>query len=223
MKCREVIRKYSSALDGNVPAREIRTLQRHIRGCPECALRAHQLNALKGTLRAMPQRKPPAELSTRLRVAASHEASLKQRRAAASSPIAYWLDVIQIWSSNLMRPFALPAAGGLVTAIFLFSMIAPTFTVRAASSIAQDVPTGLSTQAALARSVVTYGTADEDVIVDVWVDGTGRMVTYSVPAGQDWHNDPGDPALHRELAALHRVHPRRRSSANRRPERSGSR
>ncbi len=90
-----------------------------------------------------------------------------------------------------MRPVALPAAGGLVAAMLLFSMIAPVFTVRASSLGDEfDIPTVLSTQAGLAHSRGANNTLNQDVVVDVFVDGNGRMIDYTVPAGQVWQNDP---------------------------------
>ncbi len=189
MKCREVLKQYSSAMDGNVQDEELRVLQRHIRNCPDCSLRAHQLNSLKGSLRAMPRRTPPAELNTSLRVVASQACSQQSQLTEAGSAFFYRLDVIRVWGNNLMRPVALPAAGGLMAAIFLFSMIMPTFTVRAAGAVKEDVATVLTTQASLAHSR-SYGSISEEIVVDVYVDGNGRMLDYTVPAGQVWQYDP---------------------------------
>ena len=88
-----------------------------------------------------------------------------------------------------MRPVALPAAGGLLSTIFLFAMIAPMYSVSA-ETIVQDVPTELTTQAALSHYRASFSTLREDIVVDVMIDGNGRMVDYSVPAGQVWQHDP---------------------------------
>ena len=47
----------------------------------------------------------------------------------------------------------------------------------------------LTTQASLAHSR-SYGSISEEIVVDVYVDGNGRMLDYTVPAGQVWQNDP---------------------------------
>ncbi len=175
-------------MDGRTAREELADLREHIDGCPDCALHAHQLRSLKTALQSVPSPREPSRLTTRLRVIASKEAARNRRNSDLRATTGYWRDVVRIWISNLMRPFALPAAGGLASAVLLFSMIAPVFGVHA--TIGHDVPTILSTKAALKHSSISYGLLENDVVVDVLVDGNGRMIDYSVPRGQVWQYDP---------------------------------
>ena len=153
-------------------------------------MRSHQVDHLRATLRAMPRHKAPASLRTRLEVAASQHLAGQARRSTFRTEFGYWTDVFRVWSSNLMRPLALPAVGGLVTAIFMFMMVAPMYGVRAASSLDPDVPTVLSTTATLKQSTLSFGIENRNIVVDVLIDEQGRFLDYSVPLGQVWQQDP---------------------------------
>ena len=44
-----------------------------------------------------------------------------------ASPWSRWRDRVELSLRNLMRPLALPAVGGLCSAVFLFSTLVPMF------------------------------------------------------------------------------------------------
>jgi hypothetical protein len=131
-------------------------------------------DAVSGMLRGLPPRVPPPALKTSLRVLASRESA---RRAGCA-----WCIRLQLFATNLMRPLALPFAGGVFSTVALFSMwVIPTYPIRGAAGI--DVPTMLSTEATV-RGTVPVAAAGGDVVVDVIVmpnsDGYGRMVDYTI-------------------------------------------
>jgi len=149
------------------------------------------LGQMLGTLR---RRVPPLELSRSLRVAAARErARLLQGR---QMPFA---DRSRLFVDNLMRPLALPFAGGIFSAVVLFGMwVIPTYPLRGSSTV--DVPTVLSTQAAIQQTGPVGATGD--VVVDVTVqplaDGTGRMLDYHILCG----NVQNDEALRRSIESF---------------------
>lgn len=125
---------------------------------------------LNGMLRGFRHRVPPVELAISLRVLASRE--LNRRR---SSP---WMDRLRLFADNLMRPLALPLAGGVFSTVVLFSMwLIPTYSMSYANTV--DVPTMLTTEAAV-KGTGPIGASGQDVIVDVTVNGEGRMVDYTI-------------------------------------------
>ncbi len=189
MKCRDAVERVSSAMDGLTRPEELIEARRHIDECSDCALRVHQLRALRSSLAALPRIQAPEELTMRLRVAASRHLAERRRWESWRTAIVYWFDLARVWTANLMRPVAIPAAGGLLTAVLLFSMLAPTLAVRAAST-GEDVPTILSTEAAVKQSTLSFGIIEEDIVVDVLVDDNGRMIDYSAPPGQVWQHNP---------------------------------
>jgi hypothetical protein len=64
--------------------------------------------------------------------------------------------------------------------------VVPSYPVRAAST--SDIPISVTTAAAVRRMAPIATTAGEDVVVDVAIDGDGRMIDYSIVSG-DVSND----------------------------------
>jgi hypothetical protein len=86
-----------------------------------------------------------------------------------------------LFSENFWRAIFWPAAGGVVSAVVLFSMcVVPAYPLRAHTTA--DVPTVLTTQVAVKGMAPFFGGGD-DVVVDVTVDEQGRMIDYAVVAG----------------------------------------
>lgn len=79
-----------------------------------------------------------------------------------------------------MRPLAIPLAGGLASAVFLFGMVVPNVATYQ-SFTGNDVPTALYTEATV-KSTGPFTFGDDDIIVELTVDEQGRMVDYSFPS-----------------------------------------
>jgi hypothetical protein len=119
----------------------------------------------------------PAELTMRLRVAASRV------RAESLRAKSGWFDRIELAAKNLMRPLALPLAGGICSAVVLFSALVPTFTstyaMNKTAPTGWDVPTMLNTEpSVMCTAPVVFPEAD--AIVDLTIDEQGRMVNYTI-------------------------------------------
>jgi len=144
-------------------------------------LALEQTLRVRNALRRLPVLSPPPQLAGVLRVMASHE---RMRRLALGSPAAvltHWGDRLRLWADNLMRPLALPLAGGLISAIVLFAMLVPSMLFQ--RSLANDVPlVGLYREAAVATPA-PFGFDADHFILEVTVDRQGRMVDYSITDG----------------------------------------
>lgn len=145
----------------------------------ECARETERYQRIREALRSLPQRTPPAELTLRLRLVAS---KVRVEAASGAGPLRRFLDRSQLALTNLMRPLALPLAGGLCSAIFLFSALVPTFTATYAANKTPslwDVPTMLNTEPTVkCMAPVAFGEAD--AIVDLRIDEEGRVVNYAI-------------------------------------------
>jgi hypothetical protein len=148
---------------------------------------------LRRTLRSLPQRRLSADLGMRLRVLASKESSRQQSRASWGQLWNTWMSDFRLWANNLMRPLAIPTAGGFVSALMLFGVLAPALAMRGAVVTTEDVPTVLYTEASV-RSFMPLGFHDEDITIEVTIDGDGRVIDYSLPSGH-----PKNHALHRSI------------------------
>jgi hypothetical protein len=133
------------------------------------------------TLRSLPVKTPPARLRTSLLVLASRE---RQRRASHrdfSSVLRLWRDRAELWYDGMVRSIALPLAGGVCSTMVLFSMfVVPAYPLLTHDAF--DVPTTLTTPVSL-KEMAPFSAGDTDVVVDVSVDGQGRMIDYAIVAG----------------------------------------
>jgi hypothetical protein len=80
-----------------------------------------------------------------------------------------------------MRPLAVPLAGGLASALLLFSLLVPTLGFR--PSVLNDVPTRLYTAATLVEAAPLGANSDETVVA-VYIDAKGQATDYSVQQGK---------------------------------------
>ncbi len=147
--------------------------------CQVCARESERHRRIRQALRSLPRRTPPSDLAVRLRVAASQALTERTNGVTRWSK---WRDRFQLSLNNLMRPLALPLAGGLCAAVVLFSALVPTFTSAFAmdkSNTPWDVPTMLTTAPSLKyMAPIAFGEAD--AVVDLNIDEQGRIVNYSI-------------------------------------------
>jgi hypothetical protein len=179
MDCSTVRRKASGYADNTLPEEERREMRQHMQDCQICARESERHQRIREALRSLPRRIPPSDLTLRLRVAASQARTLTANGATRWTN---WRDRFQLAQSNLMRPLALPLAGGLCAALVLFSALVPTFNSTFAinkTDAPWDVPTVLTTEPSLKyMAPIAFGEAD--AIVDLNIDEQGRIVNYSI-------------------------------------------
>lgn len=179
MECRTLKRRVSAYLDDAVSEKEHREMGQHMSACQSCARESDRSQRIREALRSLPPKSVPSDLALRLRVAAS-KARLESTRGAS-----LWTrlrDRFELWLQPLMRPVALPAVGGLCSAVFLFSALVPTFSPAFAMSRTPslwDVPTMLATEPTLkCMAPVDFG--DADAVVDLKIDDQGHIVNYII-------------------------------------------
>ena len=171
MDCQTVQLGISAHLDSAVSTEERREIVQHLGTCRKCAGESERYRQMREALRSLPQRTPPPDLVVRLRVAASK---------ARVNRFHGWRERFRLSLGSLMRPLALPAAGGLCSAVFLFSTLVPTF--RAAFAMDNspgDVPTMLTTEPTL-KAMAPVAFFNGDAVVDLKIDDRGRIVNYSI-------------------------------------------
>ena len=181
MSCHTVRKSLSEFLDHHVAGDEMARLAGHLAGCRECAAYLRGLSELRDGLRSLPPVPVPSRLRTQLLVIASRERA--RWSGARTLPLAFrtWGIKAKLAIDNLMRPLALPFAGGLVSALLLFSLLVPTLGFRPV--VANDVPTGLYTAATLVEVSPLVINSDETVVA-LYVDAKGQAMDYSVQQGR---------------------------------------
>jgi hypothetical protein len=159
-------------------------LRRHVERCEGCHQEYEYLARLSSPLRNLPRQPAPRALAISIRLA-----------APAQNGLSVW-DRWQVRLSNLMRPVALPAAGGLLAALILFAVLIPGVFTKVA--VVDDIPTVLMTgpRVKTASLMPVY----EDLLVEAWVDQQGRMTSFEI-LNDTGHSGPElEQELHNQLS-----------------------
>jgi hypothetical protein len=133
-------------------------------------------------LGALPKLAPPQELAAKLRVTASRERRRRRIHATWDSLWAHYRDRAHLWFENCMRPVAVPAAGGVMSALVLFAVLVANYPMRASNSLIPDTPVGEYQEASfLNMGPILLDT--QEVVVDLVIDQQGRVVDYKIADG----------------------------------------
>ncbi len=138
----------------------------------------HEVRAL---LKALPRRRASHDLALELHITASKEAARRRKWAAAPAMLVRMRNSFELWKANMMRPLALPTAGGLLAGVMVFAMFVQIHPVRA-YSLADDRPTGLYTEP-MAKTLAPFEPPTADAEIEVSIDEQGRVAGYEVVAG----------------------------------------
>jgi hypothetical protein len=181
MICWTTERKLTAYVEDAVSDSERQQVRSHLRNCSKCSAKVESQRAMRSSLRALPRLAPPSELSIQLRVLASRE------RAIDRTPGSFWRRCIgrtELFFINLMKPLALPAAGGLCSAVLFFTMLVPTLW-NFRKSMVEDVPLRdlIGATAPTVTSMAPIGFEYGNAEVDLRIDGQGRIINYSIVDG----------------------------------------
>jgi hypothetical protein len=180
MNCDKVRKTLVAFPDGTPDRTPLGPVAQHLAHCRDCSSYSQELDALHAELRSLPAVDPPARLIIQLQVLASRERMRQLSRRTLTALVHYWLAEMRLFFDNLMRPFAIPLAGGLVSAVFLFTMLMPT--LQFPHLTRNDVPSGLFTQSeATLDALPPFGFSEDNVVVQVTLDERGSVVDYTLP------------------------------------------
>lgn len=175
MSCQTVQKFVSAYVDRSLGADEQKSVKQHLAHCRECAATMEQTRHLRTMLGNLPVVSPPPQLKTRLLVMASHERERRLTRIDLATRVQNWGARLRLFTDNLMRPVALPFAGGLASALFLFSMLVPTLIFQ--FNFHNDVPIAAQfyTEPALIEAA-PFGFDYEDVAVELTINERGQVI-----------------------------------------------
>jgi hypothetical protein len=172
MTCESVRELVSLFREEEMPLHERALVSSHLSLCRECNLHHKELLYLQSSLRRMPRRIVPKALTSKLIVTASYDRERRQGAGEFSSPWQRWLTRAKLVTRDLMRPLALPAAGGLLSSILFFTMLVDTFALQMPAQ--DDVPLGILTQATV-DTVSPFGFTGLEMTVELSIDKDGRV------------------------------------------------
>jgi hypothetical protein len=199
MSCENMHERIAAILDNESLEVEIDEARAHMKTCGPCSAHLESAERQRRVMRSMNRLAVPADLTARLRVIASHEHSRQMRRRNVAAFLKDRWSSIKLVFDNLMRPVALPAAGGSLSSLVLFAALVPvlSFPHNFPDSDLSTLPDGMMVIEGpagpyMASSVIgtpriqqlsTDNPADANV-VELTIDQRGRVTDYSVARGR---------------------------------------
>jgi hypothetical protein len=165
----------------------------HLRDCRECYLHRAETRSLRTGLKSLPSMSVSPLLQMKLRVIASRERSRQELRRTVATRFAEFRSKLKLTFDNLLKPIAVPAAGGMLASFLCFGVIVDTLHVY--PEWQNDIPVGLYTQVAI-DDVSPFACEGKDVIVQLTIDQNGTVSDFEVPQGS------GSPEEMREIGNL---------------------
>jgi hypothetical protein len=179
--CETIQAQFSSYLDGAVSGITMQRIAIHLSACSECAAEFDGLRATQTALAGLAPVKAPADLSLRLRVAISNERSRTPRN---------WMQWLQVRWENTLAPLLLQASAGFASTILLVGTVALLIGTFATPEplAARDQPLGMKSDphflySSVEPDAVPIGGRDNPVIVEAYVDGSGKVYDYHIVSG----------------------------------------
>jgi hypothetical protein len=195
MNCRQAERHLPGYLDGgNSPANHA-ALREHLTTCEGCQLQIERYRRLSICLANVHIAAPPADLALRIRIRASQQVTPAAR-------------LRKVWSTasltfeNILKPLAVPATGGILTALLVFVLITHNILVGVPFGIVpNDLPLNLVQPARLESlapfplpgSSGSLGGEAVPLLLEATLNAQGQVVSYRILAG------PNDQAVQRQI------------------------
>jgi hypothetical protein len=188
--CSTVRLKFAEYLDSRLTGREMQRMTKHLEGCARCAAdfeaERSMLHALASLGPVSGAAKEPDDLLLRIRVAISQERALRSRGRMERWEL--------IWQ-NSVGPFLLQLSTGFASAVLLLGTVGLVVGMfaRPERASAQDEPLGMATAPKLlyhsgaATDVDQIGTVNGPVVVEAYVNGSGRVYDYRIVSGPTDH------------------------------------
>ncbi|HCC57759.1 MAG TPA: hypothetical protein DEQ47_10945 [Solibacterales bacterium] len=172
MDCQTTENGLSEYLDDELPSGDRREVGLHLAECRECQTHLEQMHAVRRDLQRLPQAKVPADLTMRLRIEASRHRSLTPQPSAWGL---FWMRINQF-----LRPLMVPACGGLLSSVVLFTIFADTLNWQL--NLGNDVPLGIYTAVSVEdRSPFQF--TGSDLLLQLTVSEKGSVTDFEVPNG----------------------------------------
>jgi hypothetical protein len=195
MKCREAQRRLPGYLDAALGPGDRARLGEHLELCDACRRQLESYRKLAVVLAGVEPSPPPPDLALRIRVEVSRE---RARREARRLWAGTWVRF-----ENFLQPLAVPATGGLLTAMLAFAIVAQSLLVGVpVGAVANDLPTNLLQPARL-ESLAPFpapgllgtnaSTRAGALVVQATLNSRGQVVNYEILSG------PDDRAVRRQL------------------------
>jgi Putative zinc-finger len=197
MNCRQARHHLPGYLDGAVSARDRVLLRAHLDSCADCRRQLAQYRLLASHMTRLEPVHAPADLADEIR------ARVAQRRSPWALVKTTWERALLV-SQNILEPLAVPATGGVLTAVAVFMLVVQSMLMGMPIGRVQadDLPLNLVQPAQLESlppfPVPGNGQADgqanaSPLLVEATLNAKGEVLFYNILSG------PDDAAARRQL------------------------
>jgi hypothetical protein len=155
-----------------------------------CAARLKSTEEMRAGLLRLNAPRIPAALAVQLRVLASHERTRHLARANFAARVQNFKERVHLNFDNLMRPIALPLAGGILSALLLFGALVPKLVFR--HDVSNEPPLSFTdpdgqvvnwTGDLPRLEPVGAATSSDENVLELTIDNEGRVADYIVRQG----------------------------------------
>lgn len=181
LNCRSVRVHVWEYVAGTLPEAERDAVAAHLSACRDCDAHRADVRSLRMGLKSLPAHHLSPLLKTRLQVVASRERARRLRRLDFAACVRDIRQELRLVFDNLLRPLAVPVAGGLLASCLCFGVIVDNLRVH--QSDLNDVPVGLYSQVSLENVSPFSVQGTDNVMVLLNVDENGKVTDFTVPRG----------------------------------------
>jgi Putative zinc-finger len=184
MNCRQAQSFLPGYLDG-IRSREHVRVSGHLDSCARCREQLERFRRLAVCLAHVQPVAAPADLATRIRVEVSQARTF-------SATLQYWSARAKLVFKNILEPLAVPAAGGIVTALVVFVLVVQNMLVGMPMGfVPNDLPLSID-QPAQVESLAPFAvpgilTNEAEragaMTIEATLNAQGDVVSYRILSG----------------------------------------
>lgn len=179
MNCQEAARHLPGYLDGAIEAETQYSLREHLDGCYACRRESDQYRLMSRALANLEPVEVPSDLALRIRIQAS-KAPWQVTMHRIRTRLAVLFD-------NILAPLAIPATGGVLTALCVFVLILQSMLVGVPMGgvVANDQPLNFVEPAYLESfGPIPAPDFEDGLTLEATVNAHGQEVNYRILSGQ---------------------------------------
>ncbi len=177
MTCWSVKRRSTDYVDGRLRKTDQSKIEAHLRECEVCDDEIGEIRTIRSSLNSLEEAIPPPFLKTDLLVGASKQRQLMLEENGSRRRRAWhnW----KFRMNGLMRPMTIPATGGVLSSMLLFSALALVISTTT-RQVTYEVPVIYEDRMDANLVPMELRTS---VVLTLSLDGKGRITDYAVRDG----------------------------------------
>jgi hypothetical protein len=162
----------------------------HLAACRACAAEFDAAQWQRVALRSLAVTAVPAKLAANLSVMASHERARQLTRITWRARLETLRDMFALQFENMMKPVALPVAGGLISAMLMFGVLIPSVSYARIKGFEPPSPVFTEPDGQVVGEgefprleSASQPSSNGRVVVLLIIDDRGRVQNYRVTKG----------------------------------------